>query len=98
MAHQGGKKANPRRRPSSEADVKRAKTAGQEEGLHLGFAMCLMVMKDDFNFTTDQVKYAWERMEKLSEAAAERRIKLKDLVDTLRDEYSIDLFQSKQRE
>lgn len=81
------KKINPRRRPLSEADVPKIR----DEAIHLAFAIFLTVLKDNFGFDNDQIVYAWERADKLSEEAKDGRIKLWDLVGVLRDEYNIDL-------
>lgn len=54
-------------------------------------AIFLMVLKDDFDFNMDQIQHAWNRLDKLSKEAAEGRINLWDLVDTLREEYGVDL-------
>lgn len=81
------KKVNPRRRPLSEADVPKIR----DEAIHLSFAIFLTVLKDNFGFNNDQIVYAWERADKLSEEAKDGRIKLWDLVGVLRDEYNIDL-------
>lgn len=81
------KKVNPRKRPLSEADVPKIR----DEAIHLAFAIFLTVLKDNFGFNNDQIVYAWERADKLSEEAKDGRIKLWDLVGVLRDEYNIDL-------
>ena len=91
MAHQGGKKTNPRRKPCSVADLNRAKDKATREAVHLAMAIFLMVLKDDFDFTLEQVQHAWDRLDKLSEEVAEHRINASDLILTLRDEYGIDL-------
>jgi hypothetical protein len=82
------KKINPRRKPLSEADIPRI----QEDAVHLSFAIFLAVLKDDFGFNNDQIIHAWERADKLSEEVLKDGIlKLKDIVDMLKDEYRIDL-------
>lgn len=85
------KKKNPRRKPASMADVKKAAQDGSDRGVRLAIAIFLMVLKDDFDFTTEQIILAWERMDKLSQEVAEKRITAKDLTDTLYSEYNIDL-------
>lgn len=87
MKKSTSKKVNPRRRPLSEADVPKIR----DEAIHLAFAIFLTVLKDNFGFDNDQIVYAWERADKLSEEAKDGRIKLWDLVGVLRDEYNIDL-------
>lgn len=91
LAQRENKKVNPRKRPCSVADLNRAKDKATREAVHLAMAIFLMVLKDDFDFTLEQVQHAWDRLDKLSEEVAEHRINARDLIDTLRDEYGIDL-------
>lgn len=86
-----GKKVNPRRRPASEADVKRARDNAANEAIHLSIAIFLTVLKDKFDFDNESIKRAWHEMDKLSEEVAEKRINIHDMVTVLRDEYDIDL-------
>lgn len=86
-----GKKINPRRRPASEADIKRAKAAASDQAVKLSLAIFLTVMKDKFDFDNDQLIEAWAAMNKLSEEIAERRVSAWDLVNVLSEEYGIDL-------
>jgi len=82
------KKINPRRRPLSEADVVRT----QDNAVHLAFAIFLNVLKDKFSFSNDDIVRAWYEADKLSEEVLkDGLVKLKDLIDVLRDEYHIDL-------
>ena len=87
----GKKKVNPRRRPATEADVKRAKASASDEAVKLAIAIFLTVLCDDFNFDKDQLQLAWERMDKRSESIKEHRVSAWDLVEVLREEYGIDL-------
>lgn len=82
------KKINPRRRPLSEADVIRI----QDNAVHLAFAIFLTVLKDKFGFSNDEIVRAWYEADKLSEEVLrDGLVKLKDLVDMLKEEYKIDL-------
>ena len=82
------KKVNPRKRPLSEADVVRI----QDNAVHLAFAIFLTVLKDKMGFSNEEVLLAWKEADKLSEEVLkDGLVKLKDLVDTLRTEYNIDL-------
>lgn len=71
--------------------MKRATSEASDRGVKLAIAIFLMVLKDDFDFTGEQIIHAWERMDKLSQEVSEKRITVKDLTDTLYDEYNIDL-------
>lgn len=81
------KKTNPRRKPLSWSDANKIR----DESIHLSMAIFLMVLKDDFGFTIEQIQHAWNRLDKLSREAAEGRINLWDLVETLNEEYGIEL-------
>jgi hypothetical protein len=82
------KKINPRRRPLSEADVIKI----QDNAVHLAFAIFLTVLKDKFGFSNDDIVRAWREADKLSEEVLrDGLVKLKDLVDMLKEEYKIDL-------
>lgn len=82
------KKINPRRRPLSEADVIKI----QDNAVHLAFAIFLTVLKDKFGFSNDDIVKAWYEADKLSEEVLkDGLVKLKDLVDMLKEEYKIDL-------
>lgn len=81
------KKTNPRRRPLSEADVPKIR----DEAIHLAFAIFLTVLKDNMGCNNDEIVFAWERADKLSQEAKEGRVKLWDLVSMLKEEYNIDL-------
>ena len=81
------KKVNPRRKPLSWADANKIR----DESIHLAMALFLMILKDDFDFSIDQIQYAWNRLDKLSREAAEGRINLWDVVNVLHDEYGVDL-------
>lgn len=86
------KKINPRRVPVSLADVNRTREETSDKAIHLSFAIFLTVLLDDFGFDQEQIQHAWARADKLSKEIKEKRIKLRDLVEVLRDEYHVDLF------
>ena len=81
------KKVNPRRKPLSWADANKIR----DESIHLAMALFLMILKDDFDFSIEQIQYAWNWLDKLSREAAEGRINLWDIVGVLHDEYGVDL-------
>ena len=85
------KKVNPRRRPVSQADVDRAKSAASDQAVHLVLAIMLTVLKDKFDFDNDQIVSVWNAVNKLSEEVAEKRVSKRDLVTVLSEEYNIDL-------
>ena len=91
MAKSKARKVNPRRKPVSEADLNRAKSSASDQALKLAIAIFLTVLCDDFAFDKEQIQLAWERMDKLSQEIAERRVNAYDLIGVLNEEYGIDL-------
>ncbi len=81
------KKVNPRRKPVSQADLVKA----EERACHLAMAIFLTVLKDKFNFSNDDIVRAWNEWDSLSESIKKGYVSLKDLTDTLAEEYDINL-------
>ena len=82
------KKTNPRRRPATEADVKRARDEAVKEAVHLASAIFLTVLVDKFD-GADWIQQVWEEVNKLSEEVIEKRVSVADLVHVLKEEYNI---------
>ena len=83
-----GKQTNPRKRPRTEEDVKRAFERGVHEGVRQCSAIFLTVLLDKFN-GEDYIRDVWGEIEKLAVEVAERRVSVKDLERVLGDEYNI---------
>lgn len=85
------KKVNPRKRPVTEADLRKATMKASDQAVHIALAIFLTVLVDKFDFNNDEVVAAWEAMDKLSQEIAERRVSKEDLTGVLLAEYNIDL-------
>ena len=83
------KKTNPRRRPATQADVKRAKREAQNEALSLSMVIFLTVMKDKEGATNEDLYRIWKEIEDLSDSVAQGYVDLWDLRTVLREEYNI---------
>ena len=55
------KKTNPRRKPLSWADANKIR----DESIHLAMALFLMILKDDFDFSIEQIQHAHARLLKV---------------------------------
>ena len=84
------KKTNPRKRPCTEADVKRARSEGINEAVRLSTAIILTVLVDKFN-GADYIPEIWDAVNKLAEEVKEGRVSVADLVYVLRTEYQIEV-------
>lgn len=81
-------KKNPRTRPATQADVKRAWEKGVLDGVGNASAIFLTVLVDKFG-GADHVKDVWLEINKLSEEVKERRVSVADLRRVLSEEYNI---------
>lgn len=81
-------KKNPRTRPATQADVKKAWEKGVLDGVGNASAIFLMVLVDKFG-GADHIKDVWLEINKLSEEVKERRVSVADLRRVLSEEYNI---------
>ena len=80
-------KTPPRRLPCSEADVKRARTEGREEGLRLALTVMLYVLADKFGFSDEQICRASQWFNTNVAAILSGDIEFTEMQAVLRDEY-----------
>ena len=85
------KKVNPRNRPATMADVKRAKTEAQNMAAKYAIAIVFTALLDKHGFTAKDLQAVWKDVEKLSMEIAEGRLNINDLLYVLKKEYSIEL-------
>ena len=83
-------KVNPRRKPATEADVRKAWEDGVLQGCTNACAMFLTVLVDKFG-AEDHIADVWKEINKLSEEVAERRVSIRDLRKVLLEEYGIEV-------
>lgn len=83
-------KINPRRRPATEEDVKRAWDRGVLDGVSNACVILLTVLADKFD-GGPYIPDVWREINKLSEEVKERRVSVADLRAVLREEYGIEV-------
>ena len=81
-------KLNPRKRPASEADIRRAEAKAVDQAVTMVSAIFLTVIVDKFD-GRDWVPEIWKEVEKLSAEIKEGRISVGDLKHVLKEEYDI---------
>lgn len=84
------KKTNPRRKPATQADIKRAKREAQDKAISLAMCLFLTVMKDKENASNEDLKRIWKEIEDLSDSVVQGYVDLNDLRTTLKEEYGIE--------
>lgn len=83
-------KINSRRRPATQADVKKAWDDGVITGVQNACAIFLTVLVDKFNGDS-YIPEVWREINKLSEEIKEKRVSVSDLRMVLREEYGIEV-------
>lgn len=81
-------KINPRKRPASQEDVRRAQTKAVNDAVTMTSAIFLTVLCDKFN-GADYIPDVWREVSKLSEEIKEKRVSVPDLIRMLDEEYNI---------
>jgi len=83
-------KTNPRNRPATQADVRRAWEKGVDEGCTIACAIMLTVLADKFD-GKDYIPDIWREVNKLSDEIKEKRVSVSDLRRVLLNEYGVEV-------
>jgi len=82
----GSKKVNPRRRPATQADVKRASAKATTEAIKMTWSMFFTVLRDKEGYSLEDLQRVWKEVEGLSDSIAQGYCTVSDLRDVLRVE------------
>ena len=85
------KKVNPRRRPASQADVKRAKEETTAKVIILTKALVFTALLDCEFIKPEDVKPGWEKVRYLADSVNKGYCSIQDMYDTLIADYGVDL-------
>ena len=83
------KRVNPRRRPASQADVKRASAAAMDHALTAAWAIMFTVLRDKENAANEDLQRVWKEVESLSDSINQGYVNVADLRTALEDEAGI---------
>ena len=84
-------KVNPRRRPATTADVKKAAQRATNDALTASAAIFLTILCDKEGADAEIVQRVWQEMQELSQSIIDGYVSVTDLKDTLRKEYGVDI-------
>ena len=90
------KKTNPRRQPTTQADVDKAYERGIKEGMDRAAAFFLSVMRDRFDASPEECDRIWQAINERAESVNQRYAKLLDFEKALLEEDGIFLCQTKE--
>ena len=79
------KKINPRRKPATQADVKKA----ESEAVSFAMAIFFTVMRDKEGCSVEDLTRIWKEVEYLSDSVSRGFVKISDLKQALKDEADI---------
>lgn len=85
------KRVNPKRRPVTMADVKRAKDEAHDTALRAAWSIFFTVLRDKRGFTLDDLRETWKAVEDLSDSIAKGYCTITDLRHILGEEEGIAL-------
>ena len=85
------KKVNPRRQPATKADVERAKRSAVAKAIRQTQAIVFSALTDKEGWDAEQLLKLWREVNDLSDSIAQGYVNIPDLIDTLRQEYGVDL-------
>lgn len=91
MGQRNKQKINPRRRPASQADVKKAKDEAVAKAIVLTKALTFTALLDEGIIKAEDVKRGWDKANYLADSTKRGYITLQDMYDTLVAEYGVDL-------
>lgn len=83
------RKTNPRRKPATQADVKRAKDKATSDACRACMAIFFTVLLDKERADKETLQRVWGEVESLSDSVAKGYVSISDLMRVLRDEYEI---------
>lgn len=86
----GKKKINPRNKPRSEADVRKAFDRGQDHGILGAYHIMLYVLKDKLKATDDEVKEFARLFSSTVDSLRKNDITLEDLKSVCREEFELE--------
>lgn len=84
-----GAKINPRRRPMSEADVRKAWSAGADFGMSLCIKAFLFILKDKHRIRNDEILKLKDEFEDIVDAINRRDITMDDIDAVLDTDFDL---------
>ena len=83
------KRINPRRKPATEADVKKAKREAAYEATSLAMALIFTALLDGGYLEPEELFAAWKKVQYLTDSVDKGYVNIYELRKTLREEYRI---------
>lgn len=85
------RKVNPKKKPATQADVKKAKSQAETRAVKLAWTILFTVLRDKEGMDNEDLQRIWGKVEDLSDSIAKGYVSLADLRQTLKEEANINL-------
>lgn len=85
------KRINPRRKPATQADVKKAKLEAAHEATSLAMALIFTALLDGGHLEPEELFAAWKRVQYLTDSVDKGYVNIFELRKVLREEYRIEI-------
>lgn len=83
------KKINPRRKPATQADVKRAKATASEDAIRTALYILLYVLVDKHNATKEELRIVQDELNYTADSIKRGYLKWQDIKTMLEEEYDV---------
>lgn len=84
-------KSNPRNKPASQADVKKAEIRAMRQAIILTKVLVFTALLDEDIIAPENVKRGWEKASYLADSVNQGYCSIQDMYDTLITDYDVDL-------
>lgn len=85
------KKVNPRKKPVTQADLKKAKDAAIDEAVGMVWAIFFTVLRDKEGFAFEDLQRVWNEVNDLSDSINQDYVNIADLKNVLKKEAGVKL-------
>ena len=85
------KKVNPKKKPVTQADLKKAKNAAVDEAVKFCWVIYMTAMRDKEGYDNEALHRLWGHISALSDSVAKGYVSVSDLANTLKVEAEMEL-------
>ncbi len=85
------KKVNPRRKPTNQADIQKAKKTATVNAIRSAWVIMFTCLHDKEGWGKIRLKRLWNEVEELSDSVIKGYVSINDLMRTLKDEMGVEL-------
>lgn len=85
------KKINPKKKPVTQADLKKAKNEAQSIAVEIAWTIIFSVLRDKEGFAEEDLRRVWNEVNSLSDSIVQGYVNISDLKNALKQEAGLEL-------